>query len=263
MLTDLHTHSTNSLCAHRSSTVQAMVEAASSAGLQGLGITDHLHPDTDPAIFRDNREQLSKLEAVDVKVWIGTEADVTTLAGDITGNPEIYRSLDYVMAGIHHYHLPWIEKPDVSKSPVDVMYFAHQNLLNTVRNPWVDAIGHPWVGVFGYLHGFQFRYEYIQMEWIEELGSAAKAYETALELPVWALIGKEEIPAEEYLNTIVRPLIRSGCLLFAGTDSHHPEGIGQNISTTRRLLLDNGAEERQIWTPDYAIEKRRGGERVV
>ncbi len=65
---------------------------------------------------------------MDIKVWVGVELDVMTLEGDLTGNPEIYRSLDYVMAGVHHYHLDWVEGPDLSKPPTDILYFAQKKI---------------------------------------------------------------------------------------------------------------------------------------
>ncbi len=52
MLVDLHMHSNHSRCADPANTVEAMVQAAAKAGVDGIGITDHLHPHIDPAIFK-------------------------------------------------------------------------------------------------------------------------------------------------------------------------------------------------------------------
>lgn len=253
MLVDLHMHSNHSRCAHEDNTVQTMVEAAVSAGVDGIGITDHLHPHIDPAIFADNRNQLSKLTETDLKVWIGVELDVTTLSGELTGNPEIYKSLDYVMAGIHHYHLDWVEGPDLSKSPTDILYFAQQNLINTIRNPYLNAIGHPWVGVFKV---FKFSCDLLKPEWIEEAGVEARIHQTALEIPAWAMF-KDDAINEDYLQHVVRPLIKTGCPLMTGTDSHHLVNIGKRIDRLTDLLLLEGATEDQIWSPAKLLGGRK------
>jgi len=250
MLVDLHMHSHHSKCAQSENTIAAMVESAVAAGMDGIGITDHLHPHIDPAIFSDNRSRTSELSNEPLQIWVGTEVDVVTLGGDITGTPELYQTLDYILAGVHHYHLPWVEGPDLEKSPTDILYFAHQNLIHTIRNPWVDAVGHPYVGVFKVFH---YEYASLQREWIEEAGYEAKKHETALEIPVWALF-KDGVRDEEYLEHVVRPLIRSGCPLSTGSDAHHLPNIGRRIDMLTEVLVQEGAILQQLWSP---IQKKK------
>lgn len=251
MLVDLHMHSHHSKCANPGNSILAMAEAACTVGLEGIGITDHLHPHISLEICADNREKAAQLDESGLKVWIGAEVDVLTFAGDITGTPELFETLDYVLAGVHHYHLNWVEGPDLSQSPTDILYFAHQNLMNTIRNPWVNAVGHPWVGLFKV---FEFSYELMQREWIEEAGEEAKKLQTALEIPVWALFRDGQLD-EAYLEHLARPLIRTGCPISTGTDAHQLGEIGQGIKELTRILREEGAAEDQLWSPSRLQDK--------
>ncbi|MCQ6563319.1 PHP domain-containing protein [Paenibacillus mendelii] len=253
MIVDLHMHSHHSRCAQRENNVQTMVDAAIAAGLEGIAITDHLHPHIDPAILADNRNQLAQLKETKLEVWIGVELDVLNWEGDLTGDPELYKSLDYVMAGIHHYHVNWVDGPDLSQSPVEILAFAQQNLMNTIPNPWLDAIGHPWTGVVKVLN-FNF-YNLIKPEWIEEAGYAARNHQTALEIPAWAMF-KDDAINEDYLQHVVRPLIKTGCPLVTATDAHSLSNIGKNINRLTKLLLEEGATEEQLWSPAKRVKTR-------
>lgn len=259
MLTDLHIHTCNSSCAQRTMTVEAIIKAAAATGLDGVGLTDHLHPHTDNAILEENRHQLLSMHDIPVTAWVGVEVDVLTITGEITGEPELFRSVDYVLAGVHHFHAKWVEGPDLAQSPTDVLYYAHRQLIGAIRNPWVNALAHPWVGLFKYLKGFNFSYDLLKKEWIEELGVEAKNNQTAIEIPSWAMFTKGGAPDEDYLRTIVRPLIKTRCPLMTGTDAHRPEQVGSQVSAVTSILLHEGAAQIQLWSPaklcDHSGEK--------
>ena len=249
-MVDLHVHSNYSMCAETSSTVRAIVEAAQSAKMEGIGITDHIHPYIEYSVIDDNRRQLSELLDSRVRVWIGAEIDVTTLSGRILGEPDFYRSLDYVMAGIHHYHCDWVARPDLSRDSEDVLNFVHRQIINTVKNPWVHVVAHPWSGLIKNLKDFPFTYDLIKSEWIEELGYESIKNGTAVEIPVWALINREGIINEPCLKHFVRPLLQTGCFISTGTDAHQVKNIGKGISKLVDIMTQNGAKPQQFWTPD-------------
>lgn len=162
----------------------------------------------------------------------------------------LFESLDYVLAGTHHFHLKWVDSPDYTYSTTDVLFFAHRQLMGAINSPHVNALAHPWIGFQKYVKNyFSFAFDQIKLEWIEELGQTAKLNQTALEIPSWGLIRPDSTINQDYLDNFVRPLVKTGCAIMTGTDAHQLEAIGNGIERVTNILMEEGACIEQIWTP--------------
>ncbi|NLJ85625.1 MAG: PHP domain-containing protein [Firmicutes bacterium] len=249
MIADLHVHSSKSNCASPNMNLEAIITSAVNRGLEGIGLTDHLHPFTQKSIFTKTQRELEQLDALSLAIWLGVEADVLTLEGAIVGEPGLDIPVDYVLAGVHHFHLPWVERPDNEEPLNDALYKAHRQVMGAIRNPLVNALAHPWSGVAKYAKLAGFCYDYVKLEWLEEESEEARKAHKALEIPTWALFDKDGAISESFLSAIVRPLIQFGCPLYIGTDAHEPNRVGAKVKETLDVLLSEGATMEQFWLP--------------
>jgi len=144
-----------------------MLEKALNIGLKYIGFTDHFHIFTDPSIFKALREIVEKSNFKNFRILIGSEIDVLNENGDIPISKRDVSILDYTISGQHHYHLSFIKHPP-SNSVEDILEYAFKEIVNTIRNPLIDGLGHPWLKIPGYIReklNIDFKFEDIPSEY--------------------------------------------------------------------------------------------------
>jgi DNA polymerase (family 10) len=121
---DLHTHTHWS--ADGKSTLEEMVEAAAARGYEYYAITDHSH------YLREGRlhAQLEEIERVrerfrELRILAGVEANIRA-SGEVDVADEELALLDWVVASVH-------QAPDTRPT---------ERVLEAMRNPYVDCVGH-------------------------------------------------------------------------------------------------------------------------
>ncbi len=130
---DLHMHTTAS---DGAATIREMAEAAKARGLKYIAITDHskrvsMANGLDAARLREHWADIRKVrdEVRGIEILCGIECDILEDA-TMDLDDEVLSEADWVVA-VLHYGL---------KQPREQIM---QRLLNAIRNPNVDAIGHP------------------------------------------------------------------------------------------------------------------------
>jgi DNA polymerase (family X) len=130
---DLHMHTTAS---DGRGTIREMVEAAKARGLKYIAITDHskrvsMANGLDAKRLRQHWAEIRKIreEISGIEILCGIECDILEDA-TLDLDDEVLSEADWVIA-VLHYGL---------KQPREQIM---QRLLNAIRNPHVDAIGHP------------------------------------------------------------------------------------------------------------------------
>ncbi len=199
---DTHTH-TNS-CTHAYSTLLENLSAASSAGLEAMGWTEHVLPMPDAP----NRSWLGNLiildrEVMGVKLLRGVELNICDISGDIGIDPVKLRFTDYAIASLH---VPVIE----SGTPAE----NTDACINAMKNPLVRIIGHP--------DDSRYPLEY------ERLVAAAKETGTLLEVNNSSLRPTSyRLGAKENLVTMLRLCERMGVPVSVGSDAHFATAVGR------------------------------------
>lgn len=144
-LHNLHIHSFFSRCASREMTIERIIIEAEKAGLEMIGISDHIdRPDAKERQNRllDNfliREKLNP--SINVRIGCETsQIDPNTIALD----EGIARQLDFVLVSSNHYHLSIVENPS-EKTPWE--YAAHYLRMVEGAIDWGHAtsISHPFL----------------------------------------------------------------------------------------------------------------------
>lgn len=130
---DLHMHTTAS---DGKGTIREMAEAAKARGLKYIAITDHskrvsMANGLDATRLRKHWKEIQKVrkEVTGIEILCGVECDILEDA-TMDLDDEVLSEADWVIA-VLHYGL---------KQPREQIMLR---LLNAIRNPHVDAIGHP------------------------------------------------------------------------------------------------------------------------
>jgi len=195
---DTHTHTTNS---DGEETPEEMVQAAIEEGLEYYGIADHApsaqalgKKGAREEILRQKKEieELRKKYRGKIEIFFSAEVDITA-AAEVELPPELIALYDYTTASIHS---------SFSQSKEQMT----QRLINALKHPYVDVIGHP----TGRLLGKREAYE-VDWDQVFEVAAAEgkfleiNAFPTRLDLP----------------DTLVREAKKRGIKFVINTDAHH------------------------------------------
>ncbi len=128
---DTHTHTI--LSGHAHSTLIENAQCARKAGLKGFVVTDH-GPEIQGAApeFIIGTYYMFPGKIHGVRIYKGTEANITNFQGDIDITAPYLKKLDFVIASLHDIVIdPGTKEQNTAA------------ILGALNNPYVDAIGHP------------------------------------------------------------------------------------------------------------------------
>ncbi len=130
---DLHMHTTAS---DGAATIREMAEAAKACGLKYIAITDHskrvsMANGLDATRLRAHWKAIDKVrgQVSGIEILCGIECDILEDAS-MDLDDEVLSEADWVLAVLHY---------GLKQPRAQIM----ERLLNAIRNPYVDAIGHP------------------------------------------------------------------------------------------------------------------------
>lgn len=200
LLGDLHVHSEWS---DGKASILEMAHAAQAHGLQYICICDHSRSlgvarglDIDRLLRQ--REEIARVNSILAGMTVLSGCEVDVLAdGTLDFPDEVLASLDFVVASIHS---------SLNQTRDQIM----RRLVAAMKNPHVDAIGHP----TGRLLLRRPAYDVD----VDELIKTASATGTALE--VNASFERLDLPAH-----LIRRAISMGVRLVIDSDAHSPEGF--------------------------------------
>lgn len=135
---DVHTHTLAS--GHAYNTIFEMVKEAKERGITLLGITEHAPkmPGTCSEMYFANLKAMER-ELFGVQVLFGAELNVLDTDGRLDLKESLLKQMDI---GIASLHLPTIKKGTPQENTMAYM--------NAMKNPYVQIIGHPDDGRFGF-----------------------------------------------------------------------------------------------------------------
>jgi len=253
---NMHVHTWLSLCAKEGATLPRIARAAEAAGLETIGIADHMDlPEWQrERLLVRNHWVLADVETP-VQILIGTE--VSALGpGVIPLSEETAQALDFVAIACDHYHLEAVENPR-DRSPRG--YAAHY--LRVVDGALdfaaVDIISHPW-GLQKLRADAAFRRE------------AMAAYDRAEIRRLLAKAAQREIAFEikpplataypEFFAEIVELGRAAGVRFALGSDAHRPEEVGyggpEKMAEAARALDRIGLRDDDLFDPAVPLRRR-------
>ena len=219
LFADYHTHTKHS---HGRGTVLENVARASAIGLEEIAICDH-GPAHLMGIGISNLRVLDTIRGEinasmevypDVRVKLGIEANVTSIAGDIDIPPEYLRKLDLVQVGLHLMVKPeqWLD--GINRTAVHLLrgltpslkrksrLLNTEALINAIYRHQIDIVTHP---------GHRFNID------TRELAKACAINNTAFEINT----SHKNMTVE-----LIKLAANEGVKFVIGSDAHHPNRVG-------------------------------------
>ena len=206
-IADMHTHTVAS--GHAYNTITEMAQAAASAGLELLGITEHSvsMPGTCHEFYFQNLKAVSR-NMFGVELALGVELNIMNYNGDVDMSPELLRQMDVAIASIH---------PGIGFTPGTIEENTRA-VVGAIMNPNVNIIGHP--------DDSRIPLNY------EEVVAAAGRYHTLLEINNNSLT-----PGGWRLN----PRENDAAILKLCASGRIPVIIGSDAHTTDKVACNNYA----------------------
>lgn len=215
---DLHIHTVAS--GHAYSTVLDLARAAADRGLAMIALTDHgpampggPHP------YHFSNQFCLPAEICGVRVLKGVEANVIDRDGNLDLDEGRLAKLDVVLAGLHTLCAPYGTVAENTAM-----------MINTMKNPWVDAVVHPG------------NPEYLIDE--EAVVKAAAEYGVALEINNSSLTvsRRGSLPHCDHIASLAKAY---GCKILVGSDSHFALSVG-DFGAAADLVARNGIAPEQV-----------------
>ncbi|MFA5865886.1 MAG: PHP domain-containing protein [Phycisphaerae bacterium] len=141
---NLHIHTLQSRCAQREMTVNNIIMKAQAAGLEVIGLSDHLHEknrDFNEMILT-TRRCLTQIET-SITVLVGCEAQMVS-PEKVTIDQSVAVQLDYVSISADHYHVPEVENPRKKTPPAYADHYLKM-LEGALDTGFCSMISHPFV----------------------------------------------------------------------------------------------------------------------
>lgn len=227
------------------------IRYARSRKIKVLGFADHYNITTDPGIFKKLLKKVSGLKVNDITILVGTETDIINNKGEVLVPPDVAKSLDFVIAGQHHYTLHYVKSPPTIILEVFFEYCL-TDIINTMRNPLISAIAHPWLRAVVFARARidpEFKLENIPDEYFFKTCEYAERYNKPLQIdynPLWETGNHMYRGIRKYVEIILE---YSDCKIFYGSDAHRADEIGRNLKYVNELLEKYKIDSSRIWIP--------------
>jgi len=245
LLTDTHTHTLFSQ--HAFGTMQENVIAASEAGLEALGITDHYSDMFWPTVRFENFGNFCNRKAIPenwhgIRLFHGVEADIIDTQGHIFGYDR-----DLKDTYLKSFNGSWwdciCKNTDYAIASVHMMDFLVGTTISQVTDMYCRALENPHVMVLGHIGRSSHLFD------LDTVLLAAKEKGKLVEL------NQPSLRKEKYRNGFAkRMLIRAaelGVGISVSTDAHSPYDVGR-FEAASSLLEEVAFPEELIMTRNLA-----------
>lgn len=250
---DWHVHSRHSPCGRPEANLPLICREAEGAGLERIGITDHLDgPDSAPRLLAAREEY----DALPDRDWVhfGVEAGC---AQREDGEFALYLPEDlleqlgvrYVIGGVHSAF-------DTPQQREAVIRCYHRQYMFLAAHARVDIVAHPWWwngpwrdddGRYSGPPWFD-DFTFVPDSMHDELAAAAREHGTAIEINASAIFTNDTYPGlfkRQYLDYLAY-LKETGVTFSLGSDSHCP-GYCDHLSEMQEELNHLELSEERLW----------------
>lgn len=200
LLFDTHTHTVAS--GHAYSTIMENAKEASKKGLKLICMTDHGPKMPGGShIFHFGNLKVMPKEIYGVEILKGVEANIVDRDGNLDIPEEILKRLDVVIASLHDVCFPY---RDVDSNT--------EAIINAMKNPYVDIIGHPGNPIFD-----------IDVDKVLE---AAKEYDTCIEINNSSFVSSR-VGSYDNCLLIAKKASEKNVKICVGSDAHISFDVGR------------------------------------
>lgn len=216
-----------------------ILKVASRAGIEYLGISDHIKASTDISFLADLRNEIKSIRTK-MHVFLGCEADILNV-GKHTVTESMKSDLDYIAVSANHFHTETVASPPDNSNESVAKHFMDMFKYACTLN-FADTIVHP-------LFVFRNTYDPVFLKLISddnltEALQSAKNNKIAMEISPKVL----EPNQLDFRLKFYSMCKQIGVKFTIGSDSHSLASIGQThlLGSMLRALDINDDD---IWLP--------------
>ena len=229
---DFHIHTTLSLCANETATVDNYLNIAKNIGLKKLGFANHFW---DERIEGANdfyqlqnyqhlsllKSEIEKINNNDVKIYFGCEAEYDSYNHGVAITEEVAEKFDYILVPNSHTHMVM---PKDCYLPyhkhVDFMIQAYEEIVDSNVSRYITAMAHPFEAV-ACPYDNNILVDSISDDIFKRLFDKTANKGIAVEINVGIVQSKtiDEIETSPYTR-MWRIARDSGCKFIFGSDAH-------------------------------------------
>lgn len=233
---DFHIHTSLSLCADESATVENYIDIAKNLGLKKLGFSDHfwdsaidgadefytVPPKQDFEHLSLIKPELEKVKNQGIKVFFGCEAEYDPKHHGVGITEETAEKFDFILVPNSHTHFTL---PKNMYEPhhlhADFMINAYEEIINSNVSKYITAIAHPFEAV-GCPYPYQQLIDMIKDDQYKKLFDKTAEKGIAFEINISSTQGKtpEQI-AEQSEIRMFKLAKECGCKFIFGSDAHN------------------------------------------
>ncbi|MFA5137980.1 MAG: histidinol-phosphatase HisJ family protein [Elusimicrobiota bacterium] len=226
---------------------RAMAEAAAAAGLDELGISDHLtlHPDGRQCDWSMPVERLGSYVGAILElpsVRLGLEADFFPETADALRPLLEKHPFDYVIGSVHFAGNFQVDKgralwEKLSPAERDAVWTVYwDRIAKMAQSRLFDIVGH-----LDYPKRFGFRTAGIPHHALDAIAEAGMAVE--LNTAGWHHAAREAYPSPD----ILKEVRKRGIPILISADAHHPKHLTRDFDKARELARSVGYAELSVY----------------
>ena len=230
---DFHIHTSRSLCANESATVEHYVENAAVLGLKKLGFADHFWDENVPNTGKfykiehyDHvatiKDELEKFKGQGVELYFGCECEYDYNSRGIAVTEEVAEKFDFIIVPNSHTHMTMPKEfYHPYEKHIEFMINAYTDILSSPLAKYVTAIAHPFNAVCC-PYGADVLRDMISDDTYKRLFTMAAEKGVAIEANLYDLIEDEAHDIEKWNPLRLMKIAKEcGCKFTFGSDSHN------------------------------------------
>ena len=250
--TDFHVHTNVSReCGHPEAYPEVMVAAAHEAGLEAVGLTDHIYIPAQRVRPSETRARAPH-QYQGMPVYIGCEADVVSPT-EIVIDAVFAETLDYVLLSASHLFEPGTHHPVAQLGVQEMAAYMVARMRQAVACGFCDIVVHPFRDDGGPF-SFGELVEAVSPESIKTLVAEAVRAGVAIEYNPRELHG-----FPDQAHWLYNRFLEAGVKLSINSDAHHPSKVGCRGPefATEAEMRTGGICEDMLWTIEDGHRHRR------
>lgn len=231
---DFHIHTSLSVCAKETATVEHYFNVAQRLGLNKIGFSDHFWDSSFDApndFYRtQDYEHVSRLKPMlenapeGLNVYFGCEAEYDPKRRDVGITEETAEKFDFIIVPNSHTHMMMPKDfYEPYEKHAEFMIESYNNILDSKVSKYITAMAHPFMAVAcPYNNGILI--DMIPDDTYKRLFDKTANKGIAFEINISSMHGKtkEQIEALSQIR-IFRLAKQCGCKFLFGTDSHNDQ----------------------------------------
>lgn len=232
---DFHIHTTLSLCANETATVENYLATAKKLGLKKLGFSNHFWDSAIGGAIEWYQQQdyehvarlkleLDRVTAEDVKIYFGCETEYDPVHHGVALTEETAEKFDFILVPNSHTHMMM---PKDFYQPyqkhVDFMVQAYNEILDSKVSRYITAVAHPFEAV-NCPYDKTILIDMISDDCFKRMFDKSARKDIAFEINVASMKKMTDAQiAESFQMRMFRLAKECGCKFIFGSDAHNAE----------------------------------------